>query len=108
MGHPACGYAQKYCKEIRIAGVDARPESENRRLALSKLREALRAEPDYLEKVRDDWTKPGESFDGFLHDSEFRAIVKLPPEGKGWDWMACRYTFTCIFLNTALSLLTDD
>jgi tetratricopeptide (TPR) repeat protein len=77
----ACGYAQKYCKEVRIAGVDAKPESENRQLALSKLREALRAEPDYLEKVRDEWTKPGESFDGFLHDPEFRAIVKLPPEG---------------------------
>jgi tetratricopeptide (TPR) repeat protein len=77
----ACGYAQKYCKQIRVAGVDANPESEDRRRALARLKDALQAEPEYIDKVRDEWTKPGESFDCFVHDPAFRAIVKLPPEG---------------------------
>lgn len=76
----ACAYAQKYCNELRLSGRTQHHDSENRRLALSRLKEALHAEPDFEETVRTKWTVPGESFDCFLHDRELRALVHLPEE----------------------------
>jgi len=76
----ASAYAQKYCAELRESGKTQDPESANRRQALSKLKEALRGQPDYVETVRSRWTRPGESFDCFLRDPDFRSIVGLPPE----------------------------
>ena len=76
----ASAYAQKYCDELRAAGKSEYLDSENRRLALAKLKEALRGEPEYVETVRSKWTQTGESFDCFLHDKDFRSLVGLPKE----------------------------
>jgi tetratricopeptide (TPR) repeat protein len=76
----ACAYAQKYCEELRQTGQSQNLDSENRRRALTRLREALRSEPEYEEIVRTKWTEPGDSFDCFLHDREFRALVHLSDE----------------------------
>jgi len=76
----ASAYAQKYCAELRTSGKTQDRDSENRRQALDKLKEALRGEPDYVETVRNKWTQSGASFDCFLHDPDFRSLVDLPPE----------------------------
>lgn len=78
----ASAYAQKYCAELHTSGKIRDRESENRRQALSKLKEALRGEPDYVETVRNKWTQSGGSFDCFLHDPDFRSLVELPPEAS--------------------------
>jgi hypothetical protein len=76
----ACAYAQKYCIELRLSGLPQDLNSENRKLALSRLKEALYAEPEYKETVRTKLTKVGESFDCFIHDKEFRALVDMPED----------------------------
>jgi hypothetical protein len=76
----ACAYAQKYCGELLLGDQTQKLDSENRKLALSKLKEALYSEPEYEGTVRTKWTEPGDSFDCFLHDRDFRALVHLPEE----------------------------
>lgn len=68
----ACAYAQKYCGEV---GQDKADQSDNRKMALSTLRDALSRNPGYAEIVRIKWTQRGESFDCFARDEDFRAIV---------------------------------
>lgn len=76
----ACAYAQMYCDELRDLGQKQDLNSKNRRLALDKLKEALRSQPNYAETVSKNWTGPDESFHCFLHDAEFRSLVRLPAE----------------------------
>jgi len=76
----ACAYAQMYCDELRSSGQKEDLHSKNRRLALDKLKEALRSDSEYAETVGTKWTLPNESFHSFLHDAEFRALVGLPAE----------------------------
>lgn len=76
----ASAYAQKYCAELRERGKTQDPESANCRQALSKQKDALRGQPDYVETVRSKWTLPGASFDCFLRDQDFRSLVGLPSE----------------------------
>src|SRR3989454_10403680 len=76
----AYAYAQKYCLELRTAGTTEDTQSKNRASALSTLKEALREDPKMKKRVRDDWTQPGEGFDCFLHDKDFRSLVGLPEE----------------------------
>ncbi len=78
----ASAYAQKYCRELQSVGKAQDVTSENRRLALAKLKEALRGEPEYVEVVKSKWTQKGASFDCFLHDGEFRSLVGLPEESS--------------------------
>jgi len=73
----ACGYAQMYCRELGIEGKKENLSSENRRMALLRLKEALKAQPDYAETVRTDWIEPGESFACLAKDREFRRLVGL-------------------------------
>jgi len=81
----ASAYAQKHCAELRERGMQQHVSSENRKLALAKLKEALRYQPEYAATVKDKWTQKGESFDCFLHDKDFRLLVGLPdePEAAG-------------------------
>jgi tetratricopeptide (TPR) repeat protein len=72
----ACAYAQKYCEEVRGSGGSQQLQSKNREQALSKLKEALKGEPEYAETVRTKWTKPGESFECFVQDAEFLSLVE--------------------------------
>jgi tetratricopeptide (TPR) repeat protein len=76
----ASAYAQKYCAELQSVSKTQDLNSENRQLALTKLKEALRGEPEYVEVVRSKWTEKGASFDCFLNDREFRSLVGLPEE----------------------------
>jgi len=73
----ACGYAQKYCKELRRSKRSQDPDSENRRKALDLLKEALDKEPGYREVVRTEWIEPDESFECLSNDEEFRRLVEL-------------------------------
>ena len=73
----ASAYAQKYCEELRKAKTKQNEASANRKLALEKLQEALRAQPDYVDTVKERWTKKGESFDCFVNDTEFNTLVGL-------------------------------
>lgn len=74
----AYAYAQKYADELRQNGKPIDLQSNNRKIALTKLREALRQQPEYLETVRDSWTKAKEAFACFIQDEEFCQIVGLP------------------------------
>jgi len=76
----ACAYAQMYCDELRNSEQKEDLNSKSRRLALDKLKEALRSDPEYAETVGTKWTVPTESFQCFLHDAEFRVLVRLPAE----------------------------
>jgi hypothetical protein len=78
----ACAYAQMYCRELHDSGQKQDLNSKNRRLALDKLKEALRSDAEYAETVSTKWTVAGESFDCFLHDAEFRSLTKLPAESS--------------------------
>jgi tetratricopeptide (TPR) repeat protein len=71
----AYAYAQKYCDELRTAGKDSLPASQNRASALSRLQEALRGQPEYAETVRTKWTTKGEAFNCLLRDPDFIALV---------------------------------
>lgn len=73
----ACGYAQKYCKELQASNQSENLESENRRMALIRLKEALEGEPEFAETVRTKWVEKDESFDCFSRDREFRILVGL-------------------------------
>jgi tetratricopeptide (TPR) repeat protein len=73
----ACGYAQKYCAELNITKQNSILDSKNRTLALERLREALKADPDFAETVRTDWVKKGESFECLREDKEFLILVGL-------------------------------
>lgn len=81
----ASAYAQKHCSEIHRQEAEQGMNSENRKLALEKLKEALRGEPDYAETVRTKWIRRGESFDCFADDKEFRSIVCLPEKPTSSD-----------------------
>jgi tetratricopeptide (TPR) repeat protein len=79
----ASAYAQKYCGELRELGVQQHVSSGNRKLALLKMKDALRYQPEYADTVKNKWTQKGESFDCFLHDKDFRLLVGLPEEPPG-------------------------
>jgi tetratricopeptide (TPR) repeat protein len=76
----ACGYAQKYKKELQAAGLAQDLASPNRTKALESLTKSLEDDPDYVEHVRNSLVDAGESFDSLVHDEEFRRIVGLPKE----------------------------
>jgi len=78
----ACAYAQMYCSELQDSGQRQNLNSKNRRLALENLKKALSTDAEYAETVRTKWTVPGESFDCFLHDPEFRTLTELPAESS--------------------------
>lgn len=78
----ACGYAQIYCQEMKDGGSSKNSDSESRRLALERLKEALSVEPDYAQIVKTDWIQPGESFECFSKDPEFRSLVGMEAEGE--------------------------
>jgi hypothetical protein len=75
----AAAYAQKYCRE-QSSGEAADPKADARQLALTKLKEALRGDPEFKETVKNRWTQEGKSFNCLLHDKEFRTLVGLPEE----------------------------
>jgi tetratricopeptide (TPR) repeat protein len=76
----AYAFAEKYDAELFGSGKKDDPQSTNRSMALSKLKEALHDQPEYAETVRTKWTREGEGFCRLVHDKEFRAIVGLPEE----------------------------
>jgi tetratricopeptide (TPR) repeat protein len=79
----AYAYALKYCQEIRRGNGR---DSQNRTEALSKLRQALEAQPEYAETIRSKWVSKGEAFQCFLQDEQFLSLVGLDKnqvENKG-------------------------
>jgi tetratricopeptide (TPR) repeat protein len=77
----AAAYAQKYCREQSVGKAED-PKVDSRQLALTTLKEALRGDPEFKETVKSKWTQEGQSFDCFVHDKEFRALVGLPEEAS--------------------------
>ncbi len=75
----AYAFAGKYCEELRVDGIEGKYESENRKQALSFLREALLDQPEMIQTVKR-WTEPGRPFNCLLHDHDFRTIIRLPAE----------------------------
>jgi tetratricopeptide (TPR) repeat protein len=71
----ACAYAQKYSRELQQQNVKENRDSENRRLALFNLKEGLKEQPEYAKTVREELTKPDESFYELSNDPEFRQLV---------------------------------
>ncbi len=71
-------YAYKYCYDpINDDQLDER-RSKNRRLALSTLKQALLSQPSMAETVRSKWIEPGNAFECFSKDNEFRELVGMP------------------------------
>jgi hypothetical protein len=54
-------------------------ESENRKQALSLLKQGLQRDPDFVETVRTKWIKPDESFYSLANDPDFLALVASKP-----------------------------
>lgn len=75
----ACGYAQKYETELENSDGKSIPDSENRKLALSLLKQALQRDPDYRVTVRTKWIEPDESFYSLANDPDFLALVASEP-----------------------------
>jgi len=71
----ACGYAQLYCKDLQ-SGKPPDKNSENRKNALSRLREALNLDPSYVDTVASRWTENGEDFACFKSDEDFIKLVE--------------------------------
>lgn len=76
----AYAYAGKYCHATTASDKSEAKKAENRRLALSTLKDALRDQPGMAETVRTKWTAPGKAFESFVKDSEFRKLVGLPEQ----------------------------
>ncbi|HEX4320404.1 MAG TPA: hypothetical protein VHZ52_05850 [Acidobacteriaceae bacterium] len=75
----ACGYAQKYESELENSNRKSIPESENRKQALSLLKQGLQRDPDFRETVRTKWIKLDESFYSLANDLDFLALVASEP-----------------------------
>lgn len=72
----ACAYAQKYGIELQQHNLKDIPDSENRRLALLNLRLGLKDQPEFAVTVREEWTKPNESFYELAKDPEFLELIR--------------------------------
>ncbi len=77
----ACAYAQAFCaKPGAEPGLEDQPLDHQKALDFLKL--ALQREPDYAEKVRTNWIKPGESFECFAQDPDFQKLVGMTAASK--------------------------
>jgi hypothetical protein len=70
--------AWKYCKELQASGQSENLTSENRRKAISNLRQALQDQPDMATKIQAEWIKKGAGPECLSRDKEFRALIGLP------------------------------
>ncbi|HEV7674693.1 MAG TPA: tetratricopeptide repeat protein [Candidatus Angelobacter sp.] len=73
----ALAYAKLYCREIRVAKVASKLDSENRLKALAHLEEALEKDPDYREHVQKNYSSKGGSFECMDLDPDYRKLVGL-------------------------------
>jgi tetratricopeptide (TPR) repeat protein len=71
----SCGYAQLYGKELLLEGAESDHDSMNRRMALTRLREGLRLDPEFAEEIKDKLMSPLESYASLAKDKEFRQMV---------------------------------
>ena len=81
----ACGYAQLYEKELRMKGVEADIDSENRKMSLQILERGIRIEPELRESARKH-SDPDSSFEALEKDIDFLRITEPPIvilEGQG-------------------------
>jgi tetratricopeptide (TPR) repeat protein len=70
----ACGYAQIYTIECRAKGLDALPESENRRQGLEALKRAILIDQENKTTAMGH-SEPGDSFDFLARDEEFKRLT---------------------------------
>lgn len=71
----ACAHAQRYCSLRRTAGSPEAAVAGSQKEALAILKQALEKDPQYAETVKTKWTQPGESFDCFSDDADFKKLV---------------------------------